>query len=177
VDIFDVIKNRRSIREYKSKPIESEKLEKILEITHLAPSAKNRQPWKIILVDDGDLKEKLVDAAKGQDFLSQAPYIVVICVNEKRCYQEHGDYMTSFAVDGAIFMDHLTLVAKAYGLGTCWVAKFNEKEVKKLLHIPEDYRVVIMSPLGYPDEIGEDRGRKPLSEILYKNLWGERLKF
>lgn len=177
MDIFEVIKNRRSIREYKSRLIESEKLEKLLEIAHLAPSAKNRQPWKIILVDDDVLKGKLVDAAKGQDFLSQAPYILVICVNQKECYQEHGDYMTSFAVDGAIFIDHLTLVAKALGLGTCWIAKFNEREVKEPLNIPDDYRVVILTPLGYPAEKGKDRGRKPLSEILYKNLWGESFTF
>lgn len=177
MDIFKVIKKRRSIRKYETREIEREKLEKILYTAHLAPSAKNFQPWKVIVVNDAKLKGKLVEAAKGQQSLLQAPYVIVMCVNEKECYQEHGDYMTSFAVDGAIFIDHLTLVATAFGLGTCWIAKFSEKEIKKLLKIPDPFRIVAMTPLGYPAEKGEDKGRKPLSDILYKNIWGNNFKF
>ncbi|MFZ5987334.1 MAG: nitroreductase family protein [Bacillota bacterium] len=174
MDIFDVIEKRRSIRKYEKKEIEKEKLKKVLETAHLAPSAKNAQPWKVLLVDNDRLKQGLVEAAKEQRFLLEAPYIVVMCVNRKECYQEHGDYMTSFAVDGAIFVDHLTLAARALGLGTCWIAKFNETKVKELLNIPADFRVVVMTPLGYPAESGKDKGRKPLSEILYENTWGKR---
>jgi len=171
MNIFDVIRKRRSIRKYKPDKIEPEILKEVLYAAHLAPSAKNIQPWRIVIVDDSETKMKLVDAAKGQGFLAEAPYIVVVCVNEKECYQEHGDYMTSFAVDGAIFTDHLTLAAAALELGTCWIAKFNEKDVKKILNVPTEYRVVVLTPLGYPAENGEDKGRKPLSEILYSNVW------
>jgi nitroreductase len=175
MELFEVIKKRRSIREYESKRVEDEKLKKILnEAARLAPSAKNIQPWKIIVVEDDNLKQKLVEAAKGQKFLAQAYYVLVVCVNEKECYQEHGDYMSSFAVDGAILMDHLILAATDLGLGSCWIAKFNEEKVKDSLNIPTDYRVIALTPLGYPAEKGKDKGRKPLSEIVYKNTWGEK---
>ncbi|MFH1612263.1 MAG: nitroreductase family protein [bacterium] len=173
MNFFEVIKIRRSIRSYQDKPVEKEKLEKILDTAHLAPSAKNIQPWKIILVDDKKLKENLVEATKGQKFLMEAHCVIVACVNEKECYQELGDYTTSFAVDGAIFLDHLILSATALGIGTCWIAKFNEIKIKNILNIPKDYRVIGLTPLGYPAESGKDKGRKSLSEILYKNKWNE----
>jgi len=176
VELYEVIKKRRSIRKYQPREVEDEKLQKVLDAAHLAPSAKNIQPWKVIVVEDKELREELVKSAYGQEYLSQAPYVIVMCVNENECYQQQGDYMASFAVDGAIFIDHLTLAACAEGLGTCWIAKFNETEVRKLLSIPDAYRVVVMTPLGYPAEEGKDKGRKPLSEILYKNTWGNRLR-
>jgi len=176
VELFEVIRKRRSIRKYQPREVEDEKLQKVLDAAHLAPSAKNIQPWKVIVVEDKKLREGLAKSAYGQEHLSQAPYVIVMCVNEKECYQQHGDYMTSFAVDGAIFIDHLTLAACAEGLGTCWIAKFNETEVKKLLNIPAPYRVVAMTPLGYPQEEGKDKGRKPLSEILDKDTWGNKLR-
>ncbi len=173
MQLYEVIRKRRSIREYETREVKNEKLEKVLNAARLAPSAKNIQPWKVIVVEDEGLREELAEAAYGQEHLSQAPYVIVICVNEKECYQEHGDYMTSFAVDGAIFTDHLTLAACAEGLGTCWIAKFNERKVKELLNVPDTYRVVVMTPLGYPAEEGRDKGRKALYEILYKNSWGK----
>ncbi len=175
MELYEVIKKRRSIRKYQYREVEDEKLQKVLDAAHLAPSAKNIQPWKVIVVEDKELREELAKAAYGQEYLSQAPCVIVMCVNENECYRQHGDYMTSFAVDGAIFIDHLTLAACAEGLGTCWIAKFNEMQVKKLLNIPDPYRVVVMTPLGYPAEEGKDKGRKPLSEILYKNTWGNKL--
>lgn len=172
MELYEAIEKRRSIRKYRKKKVEREKLNRVMDAAHLAPSAKNVQPWKILLVEDDSLKAGLVEAAKGQQFLKEAHYIVVMCTNEKECYQEHGDYMTSFAVDAAIFIDHLTLAACSEGLGTCWIAKFNEDKVRELLDIPEHYRVVVMTPLGYPDEEGKNKGRKSLSEILFRNKWG-----
>ena len=171
MELYEAIKNRRSIRHYEKREVEKAKLDKILDVAHLAPSAKNIQPWKVLVVTDDELKKGLVEGAKGQEFLREAYCIIVVCVNEKDCYQTLGDYMTSFAVDGAIFIDHLTLAAYAEGLGTCWIGKFSEDKVKKLLGIPDPYRVVGMTPLGYPATKGESRGRKPLDEIVYYNKW------
>lgn len=177
MEVYEAIKKRRSIREYETREVEREKLKRVLNAARLAPSAKNIQPWRVIVVEDKGLREELAKAAYGQKYLSQAPYVIVICVNEKECYQEHGDYMTSFAVDGAIFTDHLTLAACAEGLGTCWIAKFNERKIKELLKVPEPYRIVVMTPLGYPAEEGRDKGRKALSEILYKDIWENKEKW
>jgi nitroreductase len=176
MELYEVIKKRKSIREYKTVNVESDKLKRMLNAARLAPSAKNIQPWKIIVVSDSKLKDKIANASYKQEHLARAPYVIVMCVNEKECYQEHGGYMSSFAVDGAIFMDHLTLSACNEGLGTCWIAKFSEAKIKKILNVPEPYRIVAMTPLGYPDEKGRDKERKPLSEIIYKNVWGKQLE-
>ncbi len=176
MDLYEAIKERRSIRKYKNKPVEPEKLNRVLEMAHLAPSAKNVQPWKIILVNENNLQDKLVEAAGNQKFLAEAPYSVVICSSTKKCYQQHGEYMTSFAVDAAIFMDHLTLAAHAEGLGTCWIANFDESAVRDLLEVPEEYKIVVLTPLGYPGHKGKFGGRKPLSKIIFRNKWGQPLK-
>ncbi|MGM0381430.1 MAG: nitroreductase family protein [bacterium] len=173
MELYEAIRGRRSIRKYKDKEIEADKLKKVLDTAQLAPSAKNVQPWKIILVEDEEQQNKLVAAAGNQKFIKQAPYIVVVCTSEVQSYQTHGDYMSSFAVDGAIFMDHLTLAAYDEGLGTCWIANFNEEKIRKIMEIPDEYRVVNLSPLGYPAEEGNFAGRKPLSEIVFQNKWGE----
>lgn len=174
MDLYTAIRSRRSIRNYQRKKIAQEKLERVLEAARRAPSAKNLQPWKIILVEDQKLRDGLVEATKGQRFMGIAPLTAVICVNEADCYQDHGDYMSSFAVDGSILMDHLTLAAYAEGLGTCWIGKFSEAETRSLLQIPEGWRVVTLTPLGYPAEEGKFKGRKPLSEIIYLDRWGKK---
>ena len=172
MDLYQAIKERRSIRKYHREPIDQDKLNRVLNTAHLAPSAKSLQPWRIILVKDQKLRDGLVKATKGQKFMGTAPAAAVICVNDAECYQDHGDYMSSFAVDGSILMDHLTLAARAEGLGTCWIGKFNEAEIKSLLDIPDGWRVVTLTPLGYPAEEGKFKGRKPLSEIVYYDRWG-----
>jgi len=175
VDLYKAINERRSIRKYREDKIEKEKLQRVLEAARRAPSAKNLQPWKIILVEDKDLRLGLVAASKGQKFLGIAPLVAVICTDEEECYQDHGDYMSSFAVDGSILMDHFTLAAFAEGLGTCWIGKFSEAKVKSLLDIPEGWRVVTMTPVGYPAEEGDFRGRKPLSDIIFLDKWGNKI--
>ncbi|AZR72285.1 nitroreductase [Anoxybacter fermentans] len=171
MDFYQLIKTRRSVRKYESRPVEEEKLMRILNAARLAPSGKNAQAWKFIVVKDQELKEKIVKAAKGQKFLAEADCIIVCCVNEEEVYQGHGNYMTSFAVDGAIAMDHLILAAHYEGLGTCWIGAFFEDQIKEILNIPDPYRVVAMTPLGYPAGEQKDRGRKPLEEIIAFDGW------
>ncbi|ACL69871.1 nitroreductase family protein [Halothermothrix orenii] len=172
MDIYEAIKKRRSIRKYISKPVEEEKLKRVLEAGRLAPSGKNVQAWKFIITRDVGLKDKLIEACKGQKFMKEADAIITVCVNEEEVYQYHGNYMTSFAVDGAIALQQMMLAATAEGLGTCWIGAFYEKDVKKILDIPAPYRVIGLTPLGYPAERGRDRGRKPLKEIVYNEKWG-----
>lgn len=171
MDVYEAIAKRRSIRAYTEEMIDEEKLQRVLNAARLAPSGKNAQAWRFIVVDDGDLKERLVDACRGQIFLAQAHKVIVICVDETLVYQKHGDYMTSFAADGSVAMDHLMLAATAEGLGTCWIGAFSEEEVREILEIPLPYRVVGLTPLGYPAREGTDRGRKPLEEIISYNGW------
>ncbi len=171
MNIYDLIKKRRSIRKFEPKEIEQDKLERVLNAARLAPSGKNVQAWKFIVVRDPERKEQLVDACKGQKFMAEADAAVAVAVNEEEVYQGHGNYMTSFAVDGAIALDHLILAATHEGLGTCWIGAFDENKVRKILKVPEPYRIVALTPLGYPAQEGRDRGRKSLEEVVVFETW------
>lgn len=166
MNIFKVIQTRRSIRKYKEDPIPEDVLLRVLETVRLAPSGKNLQPWRFILVKDNVLKEKLAIASAGQFFLAKAPIVIVACGFPENCYSRMGRYMKSWPVDVAIALEHLILQAQEEGLGTCWIGSFEEKEVKALLRIPENVKVLALTPLGYPDEKPPSRGRKSLEEII-----------
>lgn len=164
--ILDVIQKRRSTRSYKETPVPEEVLYRVLEAARLAPSGKNLQPWKFIIVKDRIIKEKLAAASIGQYFISRAPIVIVACGFPNNCYSKMGRYMKSWPVDVAIAVEHLMLQAQEEGLGTCWIGAFEENEVKSILNIPEEVKVLALTPLGYPDEELRYRGRKKISEII-----------
>ncbi|RLI07690.1 nitroreductase [Candidatus Bathyarchaeota archaeon] len=168
MNIYEVMRTRRSIRAYRPDPIPEEVLNRVLEAVRIAPSGSNRQPWRFILVKDGELRRRLAAACGDQAFIAEAPVVVVACgydINYNR-----GGYMgrMSMLVDVSIAFTHLILAARAEGLGTCWIGAFNNDEVKKLLKIPEDVDVVAVTPLGYPRDKGfaEPGPRKALNEIV-----------
>lgn len=164
--VLEVIQKRRSVRKYKEDPIPEKDLMRVLEAARLAPSGKNFQPWKFIIVKDKALKEKLAQASAGQFFMAEAPIIIVGCGFPDNCYAHMGRYMKSWSVDVTIALEHLILQAQEEGLGTCWIGSFEEEEVKAILNIPENVKVLALTPLGYPDEIPRFRGRKSLDEII-----------
>ncbi|GAJ03781.1 unnamed protein product, partial [marine sediment metagenome] len=112
------------------------------------------------------LKERLAEASLRQYFISKAPIIIVACGFPDNCYSRMGNYMKSWAVDVACAVEHLMLQAEEEGLGTCWIGAFEEMEVKALLNIPENVKVLALTPLGYPDEEPRYRPRKELEEIV-----------
>jgi nitroreductase len=166
MSVLDVIQQRRSVRAYKKDPIPEESLFRVLEAARLSPSGKNLQPWKFILVRDSALKKKLAKASNDQNFIAEAPLIVVACGFPDECYRAMGRYMQSWPVDVTIALEHLILQAQEEGLGTCWIGSFEEKEVKSLLDVPEHVKVLALTPLGYPAEMPEFRGRKSLEKII-----------
>ncbi len=163
---MDLIKKRRSIRSYKSQEIKEADLNYVLEAFRKAPSAKNLQPWKLVVVKDKKKINDLAIACNNQTFLTEAPVLVVACAKENEAYELMGGYMNSYPIDVGIAMEHLILAATERGLGTCWIGAFREKLVKDLLDIPEGVRVVALTPLGIPAEEGEIKGRKHISEIV-----------
>ncbi len=164
--VLDVIQKRQSVRKYKEDPIPEKALMRVLEAARLAPSGSNIQPWKFIIVKDKALKEKLAQASAGQFFMAEAPIIIVGCGFPDKCYAHMGRYMKSWSVDVTIALEHLILQAQEEGLGTCWIGSFEEEEVKAILNIPENVKVLALTPLGYPDEIPRFRRRKSLDEII-----------
>jgi nitroreductase len=169
MSVLEVIQKRRSLRKYKGDSIPEDVLQRVLEAVRLAPSGKNYQPWKFIIVQDKELKEKLAQASAEQFFMAEAPIIIVGCGFPDDSYSRMGRYMKSWPVDVTIALEHLILQAAEEGLGTCWIGSFEETEVKSILNIPENVRVLALTPLGYPDETPPYRGRKRLDEIVSYN--------
>jgi nitroreductase len=170
VDIFEVVKKRRSIRKYQMRPVENEKLNRVLEAARLGPSAGNMQPCYFIVVTRLEAKQGLMAVYKAEWFVN-APVIIVVCANPKEAWRRD-DGEEYWKVDAAIAMQNLVLAATELGLGTCWIAIFDEKATKKALNIPKDIRVVAMTPLGYPDEQKDPTNdRKPLEKIVHYEKW------
>jgi nitroreductase len=166
MEFYEVIKERKSVRKYKPDPIPDDVLHRILETGRIAPSAKNIQPWHFVVVKNPEIKEMVAEACRGQRFMAEAPVIICGCALEDIAWGRMGGYMSSFAVDLAIAMEHMILAAANEGLGTCWIGAFVEKDVKKILGIPDNVRVVALTPVGYPAEVPKDRGRKLFKDIV-----------
>ncbi|CEA13501.1 MULTISPECIES: nitroreductase family protein [Methanobacterium] len=164
MDVFEAVTQRKSIRKYKDKEIEKEKLIKVLESARIAPSASNRQEWKFIVVKDEDTRSRLVSAAHYQKFVGQAPVTIVACSTESERIMPCGQH--AYTVDLSIAVSFMMLEATELGLGTCWLGAFDEEAVKEILGIPSDIRVPAMFTLGYADENPVARPRKALKDIV-----------
>ena len=158
--VFDTIKDRRSIRTYKGERIPEDKLEKLLEAARLAPSAGNRQNWKFIVVENEQIKNQLVTASNNQAFVGTASHVIAGIGDSAQKWHQ---------VDLAIALEHIVLEAVELGLGTCWIGAFNEDEVKKILKIPQDKKVVALLTVGVPAESPAAKPRKALEEIVAYN--------
>ena len=166
MEFYEVIKKRKSVRKYKSDPVPENVLSRILEAGRIAPSAKNIQPWRFIIVRESKLKKKIAEASRGQLWLADADIILVGCILDKIAWGRMGGYMSSGPVDVAIALDHIILAAANEGLGTCWIGAFVEKDIKEILQVPEDVTVLALTPIGYPAEQPKDRGRKGSKEVV-----------
>jgi nitroreductase len=174
MELFQTIRERRSIRKYQATPVEDEKLRQILDAARLAPSWKNMQCWRFLVISEGAKKARLAAAFPednpGYKALLQAPLIIVVCADPAESGVENGiDY---FVADAAIAFTHLCLAAQALGLGTCWMGWYDEARLKVAAGVPENFRVVGVTPLGYPDQEPKARPRKELHEIAYLEEWG-----
>ncbi len=172
-DVFQAIQTRRSIRNYLDRPVETEKLKQVLEAARLAPSAKNRQEWMFVVVQDKKTRRKLSVASFEQHFIAEAPVVIAGCSVESEYVMPCGQ--PGYAIDLAIAMDHMMLMATSLDLGTCWVGAFDEDQVKKVLGIPEKIRVVGLLTVGYSHHQPSPTYRKPLDEIVRHEKWEQEL--
>jgi len=164
MEVFEAIKNRYSCRSYKAEPVPEEKLKKILEAARLAPSAHNEQEWKFIVVRDSEKRKKLAKAALSQDFIAEAPVVIVAVATDPEHILSSG--VPAYTLDLAIAIEHMALEAVEEGLGTCWIGAFDQVAVKKILKITERCKVVALLPLGYPADEPRPKSRKKLKEII-----------
>jgi nitroreductase len=170
LDVFEAIKKRRSVRSYLEKPVEEEKLMRVLEAARLSPSAVNFQPWHFIVVKDKTAREKLFKAY-ARNWLATAPIIIVICASPEKAWRR-SDGEEFWKIDAAIAMQSLVLTATSEGLATCWIGAFDEKKAREALGIPAHIRVVVMTPLGYSAEkMGPVAERKAIEQIVHHDHW------
>ena len=169
MDFYEIVKTRRSVRKYKPTPVETEKIDRILEAVRLAPSAKNLQPWHFILIQDPAVKTALKEAYP-RDWFHTAPVIICACGETSKGWVRR-DGKSYLDVDLAIAFEHLVLAATAEGLGTCWIGAFDAPAVKRVLGLPEGVEPIAMTPLGYADGAAPASSRKNLAEILRRDRW------
>ncbi len=171
MDFYDAVKDRFSVRAYEDRPVEQEKLDRILDAARLAPSAKNLQECRYIVVTDKEKREQLIQAAAGQKFVGQAPVVIVCCaVTDANDLMRCGH--ARYTIDSGIAIEHLALAATAEGLGSCWIGSFYPDQVRSILGIPEEVEVVELLPIGYPSPKGKQaRGRKDIDEIVCYDKW------
>mgnify|MGYP003681914805 CR=1 FL=1 len=167
MEFYDVVKSRRSYRMYKTDIPEEEKIERILDAARLAPTWANMQGMNYVVVKDPE-KVKAVWKAVGQkQKFAEAPIFIVGAIKEKGSGTNlNGEKY--YPVDFGICFEHLILAATAEGLGTCWIGWFDEEKVKEALKIPKNYRVLGLTPLGYPLKQKESvKERNSLEQIVH----------
>lgn len=169
MDVIEVIRARRSVRSYADRPVERDKIERLLEAARLAPSASNRQEWRFVVVTDRERREALAQAAANQAFVAQAPVVIAACAEHDGHVMRCGQ--ACYPIDVAIAVDHMTLQAVAEGLGTCWIGAFYEDQVKRVLDIPPEIRIVELLTLGYATASPGPRSRLPLEQIVRWETW------
>ncbi len=165
MEFDEVLKSRRSIRRYKDTPVPRESIVKVLEAARIAPSASHRQPWHFVVVEDEGARERL---AGRSSWAAAAPVMIVAVadpVASPRWYQN----------DMGIAFEHIVLAATNLGLGTCWMGQTKrDAEVKEILGIPDEFKVIALTPLGEPDETKEPKERKSLEEIVSWEKFGDK---
>jgi nitroreductase len=169
MDILPEILERQSIKQYNSKPVEKSKIERILKAGHMAPSAKNRQEWRFIVVQKKALKEKIKDAAYGQEYVGQAPVIIALCTTNIDYIMPNGQL--SYPIDMTFAASFMILQATREKLGSCCITTFDEPSVKRLLNVPYAMKVVMLLLIGYYDTKPSRKMRKSLKSISSFDHW------
>ena len=177
----ELIRKRQSTRKYLELSVESDKLDKLIEAVHLAPSACNSQPWKLIIVDEPELKDKVAKATFNKaisfnKFAEQAPVIAVLVIEKAKPIAQIGGLIKNQEYpeyDIGIAAAHFCLQATELGLGTCMIGWFNEKKIQELLNIPKKRKIGLVISLGYQPEDYRVRkkNRKPVDEIFGFNSY------
>ena len=163
MSLLAVITSRRSIRKYKTERISQATLKRILEAGRLAPSADNEQPWHFIVVTDLETKNKL-STRRWNSFVRDSAFTVIGCayigtINSRKWS----------TIDTAIALQNMVIAAWSLGVGSCWIGDFEEAEVKRILAVARDWRIVALISFGYPDEKPSMKPRKPMKEIATYN--------
>jgi len=160
-EVLRAIKERRSIRSFKTDPVEPEKIEAILEAARWAPSGKNTQPWRLVVVGSREKREQLGRLVTQMDMIRTAPVTVAVLLDTQAGYDRTKDVQAIGAC-----AQNILLAAHSLGLGACWIGRVREEQVELVLEAKEHEELMMLIPIGYPKEAPPPRDRKPLAELV-----------
>jgi nitroreductase len=169
MDLFEAIESRYSVRGYKPDPVGDATLAQVLEAARRAPTAANRQPFRVIVVHTEGREEEL-KRVYGRPWFTDAPLVLAFVAVPGEAWRRMDDKPYD-EVDATIAMDHLVLAATALGLGTCWIAAFDPAAAREVLGLPDNVEPIAFTPLGYPDKDRSATGRRPLDELVKYERW------
>lgn len=170
MDFQELIRKRYSVRAYDPRPVEEEKLARVLEAARLAPTACNLQPFRVVVVPTKGREDEL-RRVYGRGWFVQAPLVLAVCALPAESWVRKHDGWNSAEVDATIAMDHLILAAAEEGLGTCWIAAFDPAAAREVLGLPTDVVPVAFTPLGYPADSLTLKKRRPAAELVRRDRW------
>lgn len=162
---------RYSCRKYSTRIPSPETVNALLEAAHMAPSACNRQPWRLMLIEPDDTAARNILAqAYDRQWFVDAPYHIVVYGVESEAWVRPFDNKNHMLVDASIITEHICLLASAMGLGSCWICNFDPAKLQALLPADSELTPVALLPIGFPadDDTAPAKKRKPLDEILIK---------
>ena len=169
MEFMELAQTRYSVRAYESTPVEEEQLQQVLEAAVVAPTAANRQPFRLIVIGT-EGREAELQRIYGRKWFTQAPLIICACAvpDEGWVRMDGKPYVD---VDVTIAMDHLILAAHSLGLGTCWIAAFDPAAAREILGLPDGIEPIVFTPLGYAADQPRSKRRKALSDLVRYERW------
>jgi len=172
MDFSELLYKRYSCRHYSPDPVEDKKIDQVLEAARLAPTAANRQPFQIIIINTKKHASDELLKIYSKSWFIEPPLILCICsLPEEAWFRKKFDNQNYAAVDAAIVLDHITLQAADLGLGTCWIGNFDPLAAREFLKLPDHVNVIAFTPFGYPlDEPGQ-KNRKDMESLIRYETW------
>jgi nitroreductase len=171
MNFAELIRQRYSVRAYKPAPVPDELLAQVLEAGRLAPTAANKQPFRIIVIHTKG-RETELRRIYHRNWFTQAPLILCVCTVRAEAWKRAMyDGKSHADVDATIVMDHMVLAAADLGLGTCWIAAFDPAAAREVLGLPSEVEPVLFTPLGYPADRLGPKERRPLAALVRYERW------
>ncbi len=164
MSVLTVITNRYSVRAYQNRPVEDEKLQKVLDAARLAPTAVNKQPFRLVVMQTQGHESEL-NRVYHREWFVQAPLVICICTVPAEAWNRR-DGKNYADVDATIAMDHLILMAAELGLGACWIGNFDPAAARQVFALADGWEPLILTPLGYPADQPHPKIRKELAELV-----------
>lgn len=167
-----LLESRKSVRIFSDEPVSNESLDYIIRCAKTAPSAGNRESWDVIVVSDEEVRYDLSRAALGQEHISKAPLVLVVCANYVRSMSGYGERGILYALEDAVIAcTYMMLAAQAEGLKTCWTGAFEDEDVREILNLPSHIRPVSLLAVGKSLEEPEGTYRMPVEEHVHHEYW------